>query len=107
VMRIGQDFLNNYYEIKVPLKITAPGTYTKGQEEIVWPTDNNLDFSLRDLIEMKIRRNQRTTSQAVIYRETIGNKVISILGNPNLGEVRGVLLGVENPYRADAPPINA
>jgi cell surface protein SprA len=107
VMRIGQDFLNNYYEIKVPLKVTAPGSYTKGQEEIVWPAENNLDFSLRDLIEMKIRRNQSNVSQAVIYRETLGNKTISILGNPNLGEVRGVLLGVQNPYKPDAPPINA
>ena len=33
VVRIGQDFLNNYYEIKIPLKITPPGTYAKGQEE--------------------------------------------------------------------------
>jgi cell surface protein SprA len=107
VMRIGQDFLNNYYEIRVPLKITQPGTYTKGQEEIIWPTENNFDFSLRDLIEMKIRRNQLSTSQSVIYRETMGNKIVSILGNPNLGEIRGVLLGIENPYKADGQIQNA
>ncbi len=33
VVRIGQDFLNNYYEIKVPLKVTLPGNYPRGQEE--------------------------------------------------------------------------
>ncbi len=106
VIRIGQDFLNNYYEIKIPLKITPPGTYAKGQEEAVWPAANNLDFSLRDLIDLKLRRNAASASVTAIYRERVGNKTYSIMGNPNLGEVRGMLVAVENPYRIDAPPVN-
>jgi cell surface protein SprA len=31
-----------------------------------------------------------------IYRQQIGNKTFSVYGNPNLGEVRGILIGVEN-----------
>ncbi|MGJ8491230.1 hypothetical protein ACSFB2_13485, partial [Glaesserella parasuis] len=31
-----------------------------------------------------------------------GNKTFSIMGNPNLGEVRGVLVAVENPQRTGA-----
>jgi cell surface protein SprA len=107
VMRIGQDFLNNYYEIKVPLKITAPGNYPRGQEEKVWPTANNLDFNLRDLVDLKLRRNSRGGSVTNIYREFIGNKTVSVMGNPNLGEVRGILVAVEYKYKPDGPPLSA
>jgi cell surface protein SprA len=107
VVRIGQDFLNNYYEIKIPLKITKPGNYTTGQEEIVWPPDNNLDFDLQDLISLKTKRNASTNNISKIFREKIGNKTFSIVGNPNLGEVRGILVGVENPYNIDAKIANA
>ncbi|MEI8074855.1 MAG: cell surface protein SprA [Bacteroidota bacterium] len=103
VIRIGQDFLNNYYEIKIPLNITPPGTYAKGQELAIWPAENNLDFSLRDLIDLKLKRNTVGFPMNNIYREVLGNKTYSIMGNPNLGEVRGFLIAIENPYKADGP----
>ena len=104
VIRIGQDFLNNYYEIKIPLKVTPPGTYVKGQEEVVWPGQNNLDIILRELINLKLRRNTSGQPLNKIYRQRLdSNKVISILGNPNLGAISGILIGVENPFRPDGP----
>ncbi|MBY0480219.1 MAG: cell surface protein SprA [Chitinophagaceae bacterium] len=106
VIRIGQDFLNNYYEIKIPLNITAPGTYAKGQELKVWPAENNLDFSLRDLIDLKLKRNAAAAPLNNIFREVIGNKTFSVMGNPNLGEVRGFLIAIENPYKVDGPIAN-
>ena len=98
VIRIGQDFLNNYYEIKIPLKITPPGRYTSSDSSAakVWPDSNNLDFSLKDLINLKLQRNSSGASLGQIYRQQIGNKTFSVYGNPNLGEVRGILIGVEN-----------
>lgn len=107
VIRIGQDFLNNYYEIKIPLKITPPGIYPRGQEARVWPVDNNIDFLLRDLIDLKLERNNSGASLATIYRKIIGNKTFSIMGNPNLGEVRGILVAVENPVRPNGTAISA
>ncbi|HVZ26378.1 MAG TPA: cell surface protein SprA, partial [Sediminibacterium sp.] len=106
VIRIGQDFLNNYYEIKIPLKITPPGVYTKGQEATVWPVENNLDIELRNLIDLKTQRNNLGASVTQIYRQILGNKTISILGNPNLGQVQGMLIGIENPLKPDGAPIN-
>jgi cell surface protein SprA len=103
IIRIGQDFLNNYYEIKIPLKITPAGIYPRGQEASVWPTENNLDFSLRTLIDLKLERNKGGTTVSQIYRKKIDNKTFSILGNPNLGEVRGILVAIENPLRPDGP----
>jgi len=108
VMRIGQDFLNNYYEIKIPLKITPPGRYSNAQNEIVWPTANNLDFSLQDLVNLKLNRNNTAgASVSTIFRQIIGNKTYSVLGNPNLGEVRGILVGVENARDNNSSALNA
>ncbi len=101
IIRIGQDFLNNYYEIKIPLKVTPPGNYPRGQEDKVWPAENNLDFSLRSLIDLKLTRNNAGATVTKIFRRTIDNKTISILGNPNLGEVRGILFAIENPLKQD------
>ena len=108
IVRIGQDFLNNYYEIKIPLKITPPGTYVTGQEALVWPTQNNLDFNISELINLKMRRNSLGLSQTSIYRNSLdSNKIISVLGNPNLGAIAGILIGIENPFKPDGPIQNA
>ncbi|TKK69421.1 cell surface protein SprA [Ilyomonas limi] len=94
VVRIGQDFLNNYYEVKIPLKITRWGA---SDPAIIWPEANNLDFALSELVNLKIRRNSSNAPINTIYREVIDGKTFSVMGNPNLGEVRGFLIGVENP----------
>ncbi|KAF0242241.1 MAG: hypothetical protein FD183_439 [Chitinophagaceae bacterium] len=106
VIRIGQDFLNNYYEIKIPLKITPPGIYPRGQEAKVWPIENNIDFSMRELIDLKLLRNNSGANVTAIFRKIIGNKTFSIMGNPNLGELRGILVAVENPSRIGGQPIS-
>lgn len=107
VVRIGQDFLSNYYEIKLPLKVTLPGNYNNtdsGGRRRVWPQENDLDFALKTLIDLKLARNNASVSVANIFRQRIGNKTFSILGNPNLGEVRGIFVGIENNKTG---PINA
>ena len=52
VARIGNDFSGNYYEIRIPLKITPPGVTDSLR---IWPEENNLDFSLQDLTDLKMR----------------------------------------------------
>ena len=94
VIRIGQDFLNNYYEVKIPLTITRWGSSTP---ESIWPAANSLDFALSELVNLKLRRNNNHVPVGTIYREVVGDRTFSVLGNPNLGEVRGFLIGIENP----------
>jgi cell surface protein SprA len=94
VIRIGQDFLNNYYEIKIPLKVTLPSATATAEQ--VWPADNNLDFSLQQLVTLKLQRNESGAPVSTIYRQVIGNKTFSVMGNPNLGQVSSFLIGVEN-----------
>ncbi|MBC7720724.1 MAG: cell surface protein SprA, partial [Pedobacter sp.] len=57
--------------------------------------------------KMKLRRNGVRTNVTDIYRELIGTKTFCDLGNPNLGEVTGILVAVENAKDANASPLNA
>lgn len=107
VVRIGQDFLSNYYEVRIPLKVTPPGSYSASQDTIVWPTANNLDFNLQDLINLKLARNNSGLSLTNIYRQFVSGKSYAIMGNPNLGAVTGILIGVENAKSGNVSPLNA
>ena len=94
VIRIGSDFSGNYYEIKIPLKITPFGTT---DSLLIWPAVNNLDFDLGILNKLKSRRNRLGIPSSQYYRELQADgRSFAIIGNPNLGEVRGMLLAVEN-----------
>lgn len=101
-LRIGSDQTQNYYEYEIPLKLTPPGHYVKWDEN-VWPNSNMFDFSLSLLTEVKNRRNAslRKTrgSMATAYSEydpdNMQNK-ITVVGNPNLGEVKTMMIGVRN-----------
>ncbi len=94
VIRIGNDFISNFYEIRIPLQITrdvAPFT-----DSLVWPKANELDLDLERLTRLKVRRNN-TTPPSTFFRETDADgKTYAILGNPNLGEVRGFFMGIQN-----------
>ena len=95
VIRIGQDFQNNFYEVRIPLKVTpavVSSPYTNEQSNIVWPNELNVNFS--DLIQLKIDRdNDRKTDSASRY---FNDQKYMVFGNPNLGEVRGILIAIEN-----------
>ena len=96
IMRIGQDFLTNYYEIKIPMQVTPWGTYTDNTASTVWPDSNNIDFNLQDLVQLKLRRNASQASVTQIYRESMGVKTFSVMGNPNIAQVNGVMIAVQN-----------
>ena len=93
VVRIGNDYTTNYYEIRIPLKITQWGST---DSLAIWPEQNNLDFDLNLLTALKSKRNGSGVSPSQYYSQVIDGKKYSIIGNPNLGEVRGMFLGVEN-----------
>ncbi|MGQ0738581.1 MAG: T9SS outer membrane translocon Sov/SprA [Bacteroidota bacterium] len=94
VIRIGNDFSGNYYEIKIPLRITDFGETDSAK---IWPAENYLDFDLDILTALKSKRNRQGGSPSLYFSETKADgRTYAILGNPNLGEVRGMLLAVEN-----------
>ena len=102
IVRLGTDFVNNYYEIRIPLTLTSLGAATidpnsTTYNDTLWIAHNGLDVDLQTLVKMKQARNVSTAATDVVFRQLQSNgQVYSVLGNPNLAEVRGILIGVEN-----------
>jgi cell surface protein SprA len=107
VVRIGSDFVNNYYEVRIPLKLTPLEAASIGNKDnyndTLWVRSNSLDVDLTVLTKIKTARNLSSAPLNTVYRQVQANgQTYSIMGNPNLGEVKGVLLGVENTNVATA-----
>ena len=107
-IRLGSDYRNNFYEYEIPLKVTPEGQYSNGGagSMSVWPADNMLDIDLSLLTQAKRNRNhQRSLGLADytrLYSEYDAARPackISVMGNPSLGEVRTVMIGVRNNSR--------
>ena len=108
-IRIGSDYQSNYYEYEVPLVLTPPGRYSNDSEadrSIVWPEDNRFEIDLSLFTKVKQERNfamgdpiSNVSINSVFsnYDEK-GNK-ISVSGNPNLSNIRTIMIGVRNPKR--------
>ncbi len=100
-MRLGSDFVQNYYEYEIPLTITPEGNYdpnSDGQRLQVWPTANNMDIELSAFTSAKEERNLSGAPVTVPYTVQLANGVrITIVGNPDLGVVKTAMLGVRNP----------
>ncbi len=103
-IRIGSDFINNYYEYQIPLRITPPGTRGTNPD-LIWPAANNVDIAFNDLVNAKTLRNGAGVSPLVPFSVTDskGNNIV-VVGNPNIGEAKTVMLGILNPQKdADHP----
>ena len=107
-IRLGSDYKSNFYEYEVPLTITPAKKYADNTSnaKIVWPEDNMIDIDLSLLTDVKRNRNKQKslglTSYAQLYAEYDPNRPankISIVGNPSLGEVRTIMIGVRNNSR--------
>jgi cell surface protein SprA len=101
VIRVGTDFANNYYEIRIPLFLTPLNTSLNPNSDqyndSLWNPKNSLDLDLTLLPKIKAERNANGVLLNQPFRVLQPNgHTYSIVGDPNLGEVRGVLIGVEN-----------
>lgn len=100
-VRIGSDFVSNYYEVRIPLKLTPLNTGLDpdgdAYNDTLWIEANSLDLELQALTRIKTARNLSSSPVNVVYSELQPNgHTYSIMGNPNLGEVKGILMGVKN-----------
>lgn len=105
-IRLGSDYKNNYYEYEIPLKLTAPGEYNRYSLtdcKMVWPEDNMLDIPLSVFTSLKKARNKARglglASYNTVYSGYDDNKPnnkVSIMGNPTLGEIKVMMIGVRN-----------
>ncbi len=105
-IRLGSDYKSNYYEYLIPLKLTPEGNYrwnVPTDRPLVWPEENMLDIDMSIFTQLKKARNkaraQGTASYTQLYSDYDPNKPnnkVSIIGNPSLGEVKTMIIGVRN-----------
>jgi len=107
-LRIGTDFSENFYQIELPLQFTS---YGASSAEEIWPDVNEIDIALSDLNKVKSRGISDQTLTQINYYEivdgeavlvdefaprTLGTIRIGIRGNPSLGRIRAMMVGVKN-----------
>ncbi len=107
-LRIGTDFTENFYQIELPLQFTPFGSTSP---EVIWPDVNEINVALNDLNRIKSLGITDGTLNEVNFYEivdgeivpvpefaprTLGRLRIGIRGNPSLGSVRGMMVGIKN-----------
>ncbi|MEL6355976.1 MAG: cell surface protein SprA, partial [Bacteroidota bacterium] len=108
-IRFGSDFTSNYYEYEVPLTISDTTSVlglnpnSVAYKDEVWRAENEIDFPLAVLREMKQRRNDLSLPISQEYSETYVpdnrdtvSHTLRLRGNPNLGFVKVFMIGIKN-----------
>ncbi|MBT4340040.1 MAG: cell surface protein SprA [Bacteroidetes bacterium] len=100
-IRLGTDFNNNFYEYEIPLD---PSELTAREADDIWKTNNEIDLAFEEFFSVKqMRETTPGASLADAFtRWDIENKgKITVVGNPDLSNVKVVMIGVRNPSKDD------
>ena len=105
-IRLGSDYKNNYYEYEIPLKLTPEGRYSwlsASDRSKVWPAENMLDVDISVFTRIKKARNKARSEGRTNYNQLFSqydddrpNNKVSVMGNPSLGQVKTMVIGVRN-----------
>ncbi len=105
-IRLGSDFEDNYYEYEIPLTFSTDETIDKDLEPLeysreVWKVENNFDFEFDLLKDIKIQRNEASfpfNTEFKVDSADVANRsaTVRVKGNPDLGTVKGIMIGLRN-----------
>ncbi len=104
-VRLGNDYENNYYEYEVPV---VPSTFYNNDPYNVWPEANNMIIEFAKLNDTKIQRDQAGWPVNERYAQFDGDRRVFVKGNPNLSQMRTIMIGIRNPKKdgAESNPWN-
>ncbi|WP_295800057.1 cell surface protein SprA [Mucilaginibacter sp.] len=107
-VRLGVDYVDNYYEYEIPLKVTQPGT---ASPTAIWPDANQLNLQLSLLTNAKLARNNakyqgKPWPLTLPFTVSDGINKITIVGQPDLSRLTAVMLGVRNPLKSGSNTSN-
>ena len=95
-LRLGTDFTSNYYEYEISLSSTSHGATNAND---IWPSENEIDIAFEIFQQAKQDRNFNNSDISSPYiKYTSGGKV-TVVGNPNLAQVKTIMIGVRNPKK--------
>lgn len=107
-LRIGTDYSQNFYQIELPLQFTS---YSANSQEEIWPEVNQMDIPLSVLSAVKSLGISNQTLDQITYFDIIDGEPVpvnefdarelgvirvGIRGNPSLGSLRSMMVGVKN-----------
>jgi cell surface protein SprA len=95
-VRLGNDFTENFYQIEMPLKVSANNANTATE---IWPSENSINLALSQLTQLKIQSKGLVLAPGEIYYAPTDPNTklkIGVRGNPNLGLVRTLMVGLKN-----------
>ncbi len=105
-IRLGSDYKSNFYEYEVPLKLTPERFYDRYNPtdcRAVWPEENMIDIDLDKLTGVKKNRNREKSLGNASYNQEYSefddnhpSNRITVMGNPTLGEVKTIMIGIRN-----------
>ena len=115
-IRLGTDYQDNFYQIEIPLK---PSSYTENisnrltAEEVWIPDSNSLEIPIDLLSKLKAKALQQLGLGETLYFDEELNPIqeftpisslpgikkykLAIHGNPSLGSIRTLMIGLKNP----------
>ncbi|GAB2964158.1 cell surface protein SprA [Hymenobacter coalescens] len=102
-VRFGTDYTQNYYQYTLPLEITRT---TDANPDLIWPEANRVDVPLEAFVNAKAQRARLglsllvpfTINYPVTQRDgSVVDAKITVLGNPDLSALQGLMIGVQNP----------
>jgi len=101
IIRLGSDLDDNYYQIEKLLSISDYGVSTPIE---IWPEENNIDALLEYLGKLKLLRFDEGIAPNILYPEigtpspieSLDGYDIRVKGNPNLANIKTIMLGVKN-----------
>ena len=115
-IRLGTDYQDNFYQIEIPLKPTdyVENTSNRLSAEEVWiPESNSLEIPVDLLSKLKAKALQQLGLGETLYFDEELNPIqeftpisslpgqkkykLAIHGNPSLGAIRTLMIGVKNP----------
>ncbi|WP_347923002.1 cell surface protein SprA [Pontimicrobium sp. SW4] len=113
-IRMGNDFTQNYYQIEIPLAVSATGSTSESE---VWKPENEINLPIEVLAKIKalgisagtlgnleptfynvIDGVLDETDVAEFSPYTIGQQRVAIKGNPNFGDIRTLMVGIKNSH---------
>jgi len=100
IVRLGSDLTENFYQLEKTLYVSDYDSTTALE---IWPEENNLDVLLEYLTELKLYRAGEGELTNILYPPIGSDPIpglegyqIRIKGNPNLGNIKTIMLGVQN-----------
>ncbi|MFD1293206.1 cell surface protein SprA [Lutibacter holmesii] len=100
IVRIGSDMTDNFYQLEKLLNVTDYDATTQLE---IWPEENNLAVVLEYLTQLKLSRFDEGVASNILYPiegsepiPELDGYEIRLKGNPNLGNIKTIMLGVQN-----------